>query len=473
MRLYHYRPINSALLEISDGTLHFATREELNDPLEGYIRVFWQGDKAAWEGLFRNYVCSVMQAINLYFLQFDEEILHHKTMIVDLHYFDHVRFGQILKELTNVFLSNEEIQKLSVFYGDNRLKVYKEELQLILHFIHNKALTCCIRKCIDCRIIPEKMANTLLKTYSSNENIFPFELMEAELPDEVHRSKIARAAKVSIEDRCEFHYVKLCFDDGISLYGEHKDENEQIDNKDAITEARQRRNWMSIVVDFPRLYVEQLQNMLYPESYVVCFSGNNNDSAMWGNYADCHRGVCLIYETDDCNRLKIKGKNQTIVREVKPINYEGELLECNFFETFGRLTLTQIETWLTGVDELSSAFNAFSDEIKWRNRYWKAYETITYQKLKAWKHENEYRFALADTIYDLSDPKNRNLRYESNALKGVVFGINTSEYDKKRIMEKLLEHADTLTDFTFYQAEYDDESQSIIVRQKASWKLKE
>lgn len=48
MKLYHYRSISSALLEIENGTFHFASKEELNDPLEGFVRVFWQGDKMAW-----------------------------------------------------------------------------------------------------------------------------------------------------------------------------------------------------------------------------------------------------------------------------------------------------------------------------------------------------------------------------------------------------------------------------------------
>ena len=51
MVLYHYRSIENAIKEIRDCTFHFATRAELNDPLEGYVRVYWQGDKAAWEGL--------------------------------------------------------------------------------------------------------------------------------------------------------------------------------------------------------------------------------------------------------------------------------------------------------------------------------------------------------------------------------------------------------------------------------------
>ena len=54
MILYHYRPIERALKEIGDCTLHFANCAELNDPLEGYVRVFWQGDNAAWEGICVN-----------------------------------------------------------------------------------------------------------------------------------------------------------------------------------------------------------------------------------------------------------------------------------------------------------------------------------------------------------------------------------------------------------------------------------
>lgn len=62
---------------------------------------------------------------------------------------------------------------------------------------------------------------------------------------------------------------------------------------------------MTIAVDFPKVYIEQLKDMIYPANYVVCFSGRDNDSAMWGNYADHHKGVCLIYETDENNNMAI------------------------------------------------------------------------------------------------------------------------------------------------------------------------
>ena len=67
--------------------------------------------------------------------------------------------------------------------------------------------------------------------------------------------------------------------------------------------------------------------------------------------------------------------------------------------------------------------------------------------------------------------ESRNLKYDPRALKGVIFGIRTSEYDKKQIMEKLQERRDELRDFVFYQAEYDDAKQEIVIRKKNLWKL--
>lgn len=461
MQLYHYRPIESALLEIGNGTFHFARREELNDPIEGYVRVFWQGDKAAWEGLFRNYICSVNQAIDLFLLRANEDMLHHKTLIVDLHRFDHLPFGKILKNLGDAFLADEEIQKLTDFYGSSEKKVHTEELKLILYIIHSKALILCIQKCLDNKTMPAETASGLLKMFRNQKMIpFPFVSTEEGLSNEKQRAFIAKFAEDIIEDLRDRQYVQFGFNDETFLYG-------KLINEDAPTEARQYRNWMTIGADFPKVYVTQLKEMIYPESYVVCFSGKNDDSAMWGNYADHHQGVCLIYDADALDRMRFKGGEG-----VKAVSYEGRPIERNFFETFGRLTRSQIATWLTGTKGLSRCYEFFSDEQTWRDSYWEAYVAKTYRKLKAWEHENEYRIALSNSFYNFDEPTSRNLPYDSKALKGVVFGINTSEYDKKRIMEKLLDHADELTDFTFYQAEYDDASQKIKIRKKMGWNLK-
>lgn len=325
MRLYHYRSIENALLEIKNGTLHFATREELNDPIEGYVSVFWQGDKAAWEGLFRNYICSVNQALHLYLLHGNEDMIRHMTLIVDLHGFDDIPYGGILKELGDAFLADKEIQRLAGFYGYRRLKVQEKELRLILSSIHNKTISLCIQKYADCKMIPSRKADEFLETSGDLKKMpFPFAPMEKEFPDDKQRATIAELAGSLSEDMMEGEYIKFGLDDETFLYGKRFNViGKQIKENDKLT-TRQRRNWMSIAVDFPKVYIDQMKDMIYPESYVVCFSGKNDDSAMWGNYANGHQGVCLVYETDEADAIHFKKCNTTLY--VKPVSYGGDLL---------------------------------------------------------------------------------------------------------------------------------------------------
>ena len=72
MELYHYRSIDSALSEISKGTFKFSGVPELNDPIEGYVDIYWQGDEPAWAGLFRNYIIGLYMSITIYRLAGDE-----------------------------------------------------------------------------------------------------------------------------------------------------------------------------------------------------------------------------------------------------------------------------------------------------------------------------------------------------------------------------------------------------------------
>ena len=459
MRLYHYRSISSALKEIGDRTFHFAARNELNDPIEGFVHVYWQGDKAAWEGLFRNYICSLHQGIELYFLRGNEELLHNQTMVIDIHAFDEVPCGAIWKKTGDQFLADKTIQKLSSFYGNNYLKVTEVELRLIFQFIQKSALTICIQSCIDNKTIPEEEGKRLLAILNSEDPHFPFELMEAAVSDEQHRKTIIKTAEDMIEDIRELQYIRFGFDDETFLYGGQK----------IITDARKRRDWMTISVDFPKVYVDQLREMIYPESYMVCFSTKNNDSAMWGNYADCHKGICLVYDFD--NTVVVKDENRTYKVKPKQVCYNGDLIDRNFFESFGRLTIPQIKSWLTGSDGISDCFMAFSDENAWRDSYWKAFETKTFRKLKAWEYEQEYRLVLSNSLYTFNTIESRNLKYDPKVLKGVIFGIRTTEYDKKCIMEELLQWGDELCDFVFYQAEYDSAEQEIVVREKNLWKI--
>ena len=468
MILYHYRSIDSAIKEIGNSTFHFASASELNDPLEGYIRVFWRGDRAAWEGLLRNYICSLFQAISIYLLQGDEKLIWHRSLIVDLHQCDDIPLGTIWKDLGDAFLEEDEVKKLIAIYGDNEVEVFEKEIQLILRFVLGTAMGLCIAKCKERRIIPEEEADEVSKFYDrSKGKTSIFDSIDT-LKKYDNRKEVIKNMENTIEDMLDLQYTEFGFNDNKFLYGFYKEKRDDLNIQEYLSsEAYMKRKWISVSIDFPKIYVNQMKELIYPKSYVVCFSGRADDSSMWGNYADHHRGVCLVYETDTEGYINVND------RKFKPkaVVYGGDILERNFFETLGRLTFRQIETWLKGKTETSKYITKFTEDSGWREKYWEDFRSKSYRKLKAWEHENEYRIAIDNTFHVYDDPKSRNLKYEPESLKGIIFGINITEYDRYRIITTILNHKNEYKDFSFYQAEYEEIEQKINIRTKRLWRL--
>ena len=122
MRLYRYRPINTAILELSNCNFRFSSKEELNDPLESYVRLYWQGDKPAWEGLFRNYICSLYMAIEFYLLKGGKEDIYTQSVMIDIHAYDDLPMGGLLKEAEDEFLDLFTVQWIIKLYSSHNLK---------------------------------------------------------------------------------------------------------------------------------------------------------------------------------------------------------------------------------------------------------------------------------------------------------------------------------------------------------------
>lgn len=465
MLLYRYRTVENALKEIENGTFHFASRKELNDPLEGYVSVYWKGDKAAWEGIFRNYICSTYYAITMYLLAADENILLHNTLILDVYGFDDIPLGEVYKNIGDKFIKDVDVQQLANLYGSRASKVQCDELRMVLQLLHSKALAICIRRCLEDGIIPEDEGTKLLEIFEkTGQQKLPEELYQFLLANSYELFS-AKKLKDVFEDITTYQYVENGLNSDMFIAENTPDGGGEKED------ASQRRKWMTIAVDFPKVYVEQMKELIYPEGFIVCFSKKNNDSAMWGGYANNHRGVCLIYETDENQAIKIKLSSSFSPRPVKKVVYGGEVLERNFFETFGRLTYSQIKGWLTGSEGVSNCYEVFRNEEEWRKKYWDAFEAKNYRKLKDWEHEDEYRVVIDNAFYEYKEFESRNIKYDPKSLKGIIFGINTSEYDKIQIMKKILERKENFDDFTFYQAEYNDMKQEIEVREMRFWKL--
>ena len=68
-------------------------------------------------------------------------------------------------------------------------------------------------------------------------------------------------------------------------------------------------NRQLLLFDFPTIYLERLEKLLWPQWYAACFSRSYHNSSLWARYGDDHRGVCLIFETakaDGARSLSLK-----------------------------------------------------------------------------------------------------------------------------------------------------------------------
>lgn len=444
--------------------------------MESYVRLFWQGDTPAWQGLLRNYICSLYQAISLNLVNGNKNVLFRKTIIVDLRAYDNIPLGDVLKNIGRKFLNVNQVQWLTKFYGENNIKCGTKELTVILRLTHELAFKLCIEDMCEREFITEMDRDRLLFLLGDHpeSNIDRLRTDGTEKFEEKLLQKdesLRRKWFAEMEDIMEDAFLQNIIRIRPSV------QSDEFLYKDSTgVKGNRLRNWLSIRNNYPQIYVDQLKDMIYPETYVVCFSDINDNSAMWGNYANKHTGVCLIYESDELmvrHNEVFSDLDENIVRpanfgklKISQVEYGGNLVERNFFETLGRLTAVQLKSWLTGAEKTSKIYNKYiENKDSWRENYWNENELSRCRKLDSWAYEREYRICIDNSLGTYNTSDKRNIEYTPNALKGLIFGMKTSEFDMKRIFDAIpIECWGGDKDFEFYQAEYDDETMEFYIR---------
>ena len=449
MKLYRYRPIQSALAELEDGSFYFAERTELNDPIEGYAKIFFQGDRPAWQGLLKNFVCSLFYALQTHLLMERNvdgsredflQNLQNRVVLINLQHFDGSPLKKIFARLSEKFLRCDDVQRLVEFYGGAQIKCFGKETEFVLRAVTDAACHLCVEKC--------KSLDLIADDFDANFFDVAYELSFEELKnlsDEDRRRRVDEIENLN----CDVMESGLL---ALKLNPRNlRDSNREL-----------KQQLLQLKIFFPRMYVEQLKDMMYPDGYVVCFSRTPTDSAMWGNYADNHCGICFVYETEHVDGHEFINFAARPL-EVEPIKYGAQIIERNFFDALKHLIFLQAEDWLTGADGVKSCKLADQDAP---DEYDDAYREKFHRKLPAWRHEQEYRIFLPDKFHRYGDKFSRRLKYDPHELTGIVFGLRTSLDDKLELIQRLIRLRKSVSDFEFFQAEFDDETQSISVREK-------
>ena len=260
--LYRFRPLERLLddNELEHQTIFFAAPSTLNDPLEGYLDIFWQGDSIVWRNLFKNYLLCLDHVHTLAMIGGNKIHLNSDDIQVFLSY-DNLPTQQYKDRVSNLFsivLSAEPIAKLINTLGSLGRVVRRDELCFYLSLYHKEALSA----------------------------ILSFDEQGASPERKLKIQKLRQALSTSLKDN--FYNAVTSISDSeadiVFQIGESMQNQMgliRIYNNIPLSEDDNRR---FILFDFPRLYIEQLERLIYPPWYAACFFENIENSALWGHY---------------------------------------------------------------------------------------------------------------------------------------------------------------------------------------------
>jgi len=453
---YRFRPARAVLKgfnELEHQEIYFSRPQDLNDPLEGFKDLFWRGDEIVWMNLFKHYVLCLMQSVMLALTEgpdheFDNEqnfvLSNEDTLPSADHKNDYRRMCQL-------FFQHEDVAALPKLLSARASPVRRNELSTYLRTIHMHALNAVLTSFEDSGQIPHRPPQDPIRAAGARR--IPLK----EMIEGLNRSELE-------------HRERADFADVFSAATNAAWMQTTLINDYNGTSFTQGRAWRTLVSDLPSRHPFHLERLLYRDWYVACFVADPSQAAMWGHYADSHKGVCLKFRTQPNSAgqpsILLKGINVEahdanadvgVPMTLHQVKYAGKSPEVDFFRSLGAITGPMLRYWFADASgkrsELFEHTVGRTDES--RQRYWETSTALITTKLEDWRHEAEYRIVVRP-LSDLSSPEKRKFRYSFECLEGIIFGIQTSATDKLdiiRIIEKKCRAAGR-KDFEFHQAYY-------------------
>lgn len=422
--VYRYRTIKQVLnrKELLDNYLYFSELENLNDPMEGFLNVFWEGDNILWYNLLKHYILCLA---DLYLqASFSKGNYKITSDFLDIDINDSVLFTDFYKSLYdnvyNTILEMDIIKKvLSILIN---WKVDKNTLLYYLETVHPHILECIMDVFAECGML-------------SNPKLGNLDLIDIyEPPKNIEKDKILRLPEAF---RIDFAFNRL------------KDKIE----KNKSMESDESR-LLLFYLDFPSMYIDRLIDIIKPKAYMACFSRVSDNSAMWGHYADNHKGICLVFDEE-------VGKNLcNVCNDVEglyDVNYEKVITPINFFLLI-RYSDERLDFWYTNENNRCSLYDERYDS-QWPIHYASLCKSIFTQKTIDWNSECEVRALILDHQYKYDSTEKRKIHYSKDILKGVILGVNMTEEDKVTLIREVKNNREKFrADFKIYQAYFDSSS---------------
>jgi hypothetical protein len=463
--IYRFRSMDAALHghhELETQGIHLASPETLNDPMEGYRDVFWQGDVILWRNLFKHYLLCLVRAYEECLWtadnDFEEPAIDGKLTETNL---PTDNYRSLVGEAKNLFFLEDRILQLIKFLSDWTAPVSKDQLLFHLSQVHPFAIQA-VHEVFSKHVLVGADALRLSPRREVNFGQLHNLIADGNAPVIPHLWEMG--AQIISQQNLRLLYNQ---------------------RTQAPTRTSKKRDWL--VLHFPGRYIEALiDSLIHPPWYTACFSGSCDNASMWSTYGDNHRGIALMFqpEGDPPGNLSlmldgVTGSSFVAGRkpqsaplfgrtphQLKNVDYSAGAARIDFFRYIGQLPHSALlRTWWCDESNNISprVLDIGNDMQKWRSQLWSFLYECAIRKLPDWAYEQEYRIVVPDmTGLRAEHP---NLKYDFCSLAGIVFGMRASDNDKVAAIEIVERKCrkNRRMDFQFFQARYSSTLGKLVV----------
>jgi len=435
MKLYRFRSDpNFTLDELEKNYFYFSLPNELNDPMEGFINLYWEGDKILWKNFLKHYLYTLTNTIiNIYILP--EAINNPLPIHFDESKFPTKELQNIFEDLRDTFFKNNEVNCFLDYLTNIKHRIYINELKNYLGFLQLLSLSIVLNILKKHEILDWKLP-AIYKIGVFDKFAFLMPMVEKQHPD----------------------FIKLIFD---ACYHVKKEMN--LSFKMGFKDVDENGIKSFLINEFPNKYVEEVKALAFSTPCIVSFMEDYSSPAFWGYYGNKHKGLCLIFDngnSDNEIHFDFRTTWGGIGCSTHKVTYQTKYEDVNFFKMLGSISLFAIDKfWLSDWEGNRTEYLRIGDNYlteEWRNEYNKTLSEAFSIKFPDWQNEKEHRIVLQKELVANDTPDSRKFVYDFKLLKGIIFGLRTDDDYKIRVMNCINKKCEECgrTDFKFYQTEY-------------------